>query len=297
MGQFGVRFVQVCFCLVFAAPGFALGADSGADIGYFQTDLRYEYRIKLLELALEKTRDGYGDFHLVPVSDEMSQGRGLEFLRKGENVRVAFLPTTSEREKDFLAIRIPILRGILGYRVFLIHQDARDAFAEVASLEELKARFTAGFGTHWADKAILVSNGIAVVDTPSYDNLFGMLNARRFDYFPRGINEAWHEVEKRGADFPKLMVEPELALYYPYAVYFFVNRKDDLLAQRIDTGLRLALSDGSFEALFREYHEEDIRRAGLDKRRLFILENPTLPETTDVIDTRWWLPQVPGASD
>lgn len=257
---------------------------------YFQTDSRYEYRIALLKLAMEKTLTSDGPYSLAPVETKMVQSRGLRFLARGEKVNIAFLPTNQERESTFLAIKIPLLRGLLGYRIAIIRKESLQDFAKIESIEQLIAQYKAGFGNQWADMDILKINNIPTVGTTEYENLFDMLAAKRFDYFPRGINEAWDEIAKRKELYPTLTVDPYIALYYPYPVYFFVNKSNLKLADRIERGLNIALEDGSFKALFLKYHSQDIEQAALHKRKIFILKNPTLAEGTPDPDTRWWLP-------
>jgi hypothetical protein len=258
-------------------------------VRYFQTDQRYSYRIELLKLALDKTVDTDGPYALEPETQEMTQSRGLAFLAHRGTINVAFLPTNVEREKTFLPIRIPILRGILGYRVFIIHKDNSRLFSNAETFKDLKKHCSAGFGAQWADLVILAENGIKVVKTAKYESLFVMLENKRFHYFPRGINEAWNEIETFSSKYPDLVVEPHLAFYYPYPVYFFVNKNDTFLAVRIEKGLSLALADGSFKALFFKYHKDLINRANLSDRKLFRLKNPTLPPGTPEPDTSWWL--------
>jgi RNA polymerase sigma-54 factor len=48
-------------------------------------------------------------------------------LQKKE-IDVVFIPTTREREERFLPVRIPIMAGILGYRVFIIRKNEAEKF-------------------------------------------------------------------------------------------------------------------------------------------------------------------------
>ena len=256
---------------------------------YFQTDNRYTYRIDLLKLSLQNTLKSDGAYLLEPVKDEFTQKRGLYYLEKGEKVNIAFFPSNKERESKLLSIKIPILRGLLGYRVSIIRKDNLKSFSNINSLNDLKIKFKAGFCNQWADMEILEINNIPVIGVAKYDNLFKMLSSKRFDYFPRGINEAWKEISDRKEKFPNLMVEPTLAFYYPYPVYYFVNKKDLKIADRIERGLNIAISDGSFKKLFLQYHEKIIQQAGLNNRKFFILKNPTLEKNTKEPDTSWWL--------
>lgn len=273
-------------CVFYAFPVYA----DSVKIKYFQTDIRYEYRIRLLELALEKTIKTHGKFSLVPAFRNATQDRGLLLLERKE-IDVVFLPTTKEREQRFLPVRIPIMAGILGYRVFIVRKNDLEKFSGISSLEELNKRFRAGFGSQWADMKILQDNGIDAAGSSTYENLFAMLSACRFDYFPRGINEAWQEIDDKKTMFPDLAVENALAFYYPYPVYYFTHKSNTALASRIETGLKDAQEDGSFRQLFLRYHADTIRQAELSKRKIFRLHNNTLPEGTPEPDTSWWMPE------
>lgn len=258
---------------------------------FFQTDARYDYRIELLELALSHTQQQWGSYELIGKPQAMTQGRGSLLLEHDKGIDIASFATNKEREEKFRAIRIPILQGILGYRVLLVHRDSQQAFGDINNLSQLKTQLKAGFGEHWADMKILEANSLAVTGVPKYELLFAMLQAKRFDYFPRGINEAWIEVEKFGSDYPDIMVEPNLALFYPFYVYFFVSKNNQALAERIEQGLMLAKEDGSFKALFLKYHQHLLTQASFGSRKLFFLENPYLPSTVVPPDLSWWLPE------
>jgi len=260
------------------------------EIRYFQTDLRYEYRIELLDLALSKNKKEWGAYSLVAESRKMTQGRGTLLLEHNQGIDVAFFPTSIEREKKLRAIKIPILQGILGYRVLLINRDKRNEFSQIKTFKQLKQNYVAGFGEHWVDITILEANEIKVIGVPQYELLFAMLNRKRFDHFPRGINEAWNEVQKYQNKYPNIMIEPNIALYYPYYVYFFVSKNNKTLADRIQNGLELALNDGSFKTLFLEHHQHLFEQASLNSRRIFSLKNPSLPEDSGSPKFEWWLP-------
>ena len=256
-------------------------------IHYFQHDSRYAYRTALLQLVLDKTLDE-GRCVLTPQFTSVTQDRGLALLQEGR-IDVVSLPTTLQREWDLRPVRLDILRGLLGYRVLLIRQRHLEEFAAVQSLEELR-HFRLGFGSQWADLPLLQYNGFTVVANPQYESLFAMLVRERFDAFPRGLNEAWQEVNDRQTQYPDLVVEPSLALYYPWPVYFFVRKENQALAERLQRGLLKAEADGSMQQLFMAHHGELLQQANLTKRRLFRLVNPALPPGTPKADTSWWMP-------
>lgn len=263
----------------------AVYTESGI-IKYFQKGIKYEYRIKLLELALLKTQEE-GILKLIPISEDVTQARGLNMLSES-TVDVAFLGTNIEREKNYLGVKIDIMRGILGYRVFLILDKNIKLFEPIKNILQL-SKLRAGFGQQWADYEILKANNLSLLGVANTDLLIPMLDAGRFEYYPRGINEAWEEVKELNKTNPAIVVEKALGLYYPFPVYYFVNNRNKKLADRIERGLNLALKDGSFKALFLKYHAGLLAIAELDKRILFKLNNPTLPPNTPKIDTSWWL--------
>ncbi|WP_250657921.1 transporter substrate-binding domain-containing protein [Alkalimarinus coralli] len=246
-----------------------------------------EYFVKLLELAMEKTISD-GRYQITRSQKDRSQARNLLDLEKGHNLNVLWTMTSKEREDRLLPIRIPLLKGLLGYRVFLIRKEDKNTFGSIQSLDGLR-RFKAGQGAHWPDTRVLRENGIDVVTSVRFELLFTMLQEKRFDYFPRGINEAWAELKhhaQRG-----LIVEPSILLKYAAPMYFFVNRSDEWLANRIEKGLLTAIEDGSFDALFYGFpvHQNFFSLANIRSRKTFELVNPGLPEKTPLdIDELWY---------
>ena len=273
---------------------FVLGASLAfcqSRVVYFQKGGIYEYRIKLLELALARTAPAEGAAAAEPLADTVTTARGLELLAQGR-VDIVSQGTNTGLESRFLPIRIDILRGILGCRVWLIAADRQAEFSRLRTLDEVR-KLKAGFGAQWGDLAILKENGLPVEEVTDTSRLIPMIAGRRMDYFPRGINEAWTELEDNQARYPELAIERNLAFFYQYPVYFFVRKGNVALANRIGRGLRAALADGSFKRLFLRYHGGLLAKANLSQRRLFRLTNSTLPAGTPAVDTSWWLADKP----
>lgn len=207
-----------------------------------------QYFSKLLELALQKTQATDGDFELKHATDAYTSKRLLAELIRGENAtNIIWTSTSKAREQQLLPIKISIVRGLNSYRVFLIRKADQEKFHGIHSLTDLR-KLQAGQGAQWPDSEVMVSNDLPLVTAAQSDLLFDMLASKRFDYFPRGLYEVWSEQELN-AD-KGLIIEDSLMLHYPAPIYFFVNKKDTLLADRIERGLRIAMEDGSFESLF-----------------------------------------------
>ncbi len=92
------RIILFCLSLILLLPGSSLGKT--LEIKYFQTHFRYEYRVKLLELALEKAIGPKGAFKLRSYGRPVTQARGMALLARKE-VALASHATKHEREKKY----------------------------------------------------------------------------------------------------------------------------------------------------------------------------------------------------
>jgi len=274
--------------LLLAVTGWAPGVRADAPpLRYFPAGPIYEYRWKLLELALAHDAGSGGvSVRLEPYEEQVTQNRGMKLLQSGA-IDVLALGTNAEREREMRPIKIDILRGIIGYRIFIIRAADQERIARMSEAS-FKQELTFGLNSQWADLPIMQAHGFNMLTASDYESLFGMLVAKRFDAIPRGLNEAGMEVEARRSVYPQLAVERTRALYFPYPVYFWVAKDNVALANRIERGLRLALEDGSFRKLFETYHADTIRLLDKDKRRVTRMRNPILPPGSVEPDTSWW---------
>lgn len=250
-------------------------------------DQRNDYYIAMLKLALEKTKAQQGPYRLKMHEKRMLQARALLSVANKQFIDVVWTMTSIDRERRLLPIRIPLLKGLLGHRIFIIRERDKAKYKKIQSLGDLRV-LIAGQGHDWPDVSILEENGLPVVTGTDYDGLFAMLKAGRFDYFPRGLNEPWFEVKaRRGNGF---VVEDSLLLKYPAPIYFFVHLDNSMLAQRIEKGLRLAIDDGSFNEIFQNHpaNQEIFKIANFEHRRVFALENPLLSDETPLDDPKLW---------
>ncbi len=264
--------LSVCVLLVWQV------AASGTEIVRFPTpefagDRRYDYALQLLQLGLSKSG---GDYRIQMAEFAMNQERQVVELEAGRSLDVGPIPSSAEREERLLPIRIPVNKGILGWRLGLIRKHDEARFAGVNTLDDLK-HVRLAQGQEWPDTQILRGNGIPVITAPKYEGLFKMLVDERFDFFPRSITEIWDE---QAINADTLEVEPRVAIHYFYDAYFMVNRKNTKLAQDIRNGLERAIADGSFDRLFQQYYGERLRKAHLETRTVIELTNPLLTPGT-----------------
>lgn len=286
LSGFLIRGARGALCGVAAAVFASSAMAAATTLQYFPVGPIYEYRWKLLELALAHAPDSPNPTKLVPYADEVTQNRGVQLLQSGA-IDVIALGTNTERESQMRPIKIDILRGIVGFRVFVIRAADQQRIAQMDE-QTMRKELSFGLNSQWADLPVMRANGYTVETSTSYENLFGMLVARRFDAFPRGLNEAARELDERKLNFPQLAVEQTKALFFPFPIYFWVNKDNKPLAQRIERGLQLALADGSFRKLFETHHAKEIAALAKEKRQVIRLSNPTLPSGSPEPDTRWW---------
>lgn len=277
----------ITFILAFSAW---IGQVAAAEttLRYFPSGLIYEYRWKLLELALAQTKVAGETVRLLPYAEDVTQNRGVQLLQSGA-IDVIALGTNDEREEKMRPVKIDILRGIVGFRLLVIRAGDQRRISRLDE-QSIRTQLSFGLNSQWADLPVMRANGFTVVTSSNYENLFEMLSASRFDAFPRGLNEAQRELDERKHSYPQLAVEKTKALFFPFPIYFWVNKNNAALAQRIERGLQQSLTDGSFRKLFESYHAAEIAAVRKEKRQVIRLESPILPAGTPPLDTSWWWP-------
>jgi hypothetical protein len=255
------------------------------------TDGRHTYYWQLLEAALQANRAQYGDFELRAYEHPMNFARAAAELAAGDGGRVNIVAraTNLELEARLRPIPIPLDRGLLGYRLFLILAEQQPRLDAVRTLDELK-RFSIGQSTPWTDVKILQANGFSLVLANDYEGLFEMLGARRFELFSRGVNEVRDEWLAHREAIPGLAIERGIVLHYPMPRYFFVPRtaQGERMAQRVQDGLQRLARSGEFERRYQAYKRLVLDGVELSGRRVFTLPNPQLSALAPVADRFWW---------
>ncbi|MBD1390071.1 hypothetical protein IC617_11580 [Neiella sp. HB171785] len=250
-------------------------------------DPRVTYKLEVLTQALEVTQAQYGPYELVINNGRMTNKRVIQRLEKGGAENVYFGVTSHELEQRLLPIRIPTRMGVLNYRLLLIHKDNAHRFADIRTVEQLKA-LTVGLGSQWGTRQVLESQGFSVTPSNTYDGLFKMLETKRYDYAPRGPNEIYLELEHFREQMPNVIVEPTLALFIAAPFYLFVSPHNPELAERLQVGLEHMVKSGWLRQHFYQHYQANIERAAIDKRYVIYIDNPLLPEQTPLERSELW---------
>jgi hypothetical protein len=248
------------------------------------TAIQQEWLLKLLDEALRRSDSGY---QVQEMSTQMNQKRKVEEALAG-TVDVFWSMTSKELEETVLPVRIPLFKGLLGNRLLIIRKSDEARFANVKTMADFR-QLKAGQNRYWPDATILEANGLPVVTSYQYTNLYSMLEGGRFDYLALGAQEIGEEL----ANHPDLAlkVDSHILLQYRSPAYFFVSPKRPELAAAILAGLESMVSDGSFDEMFnRELKIEQLyREAKFEQRVIIRLDTPDLSPFTPIERTELWL--------
>ncbi|RDV00421.1 ABC transporter substrate-binding protein [Trinickia dinghuensis] len=283
-----VALAAACMLGFAAAPAQAEHFDIVYPRAAKSDDPRPVFAKAVLDLAM---REAHADYTIRESSDVMQRERAMRELANGNAVNLGWFSMSAKDEARLRPIRIPIYRGLIGYRVLLIRKDRQPEFDKIETLAQLKA-LTGGQGLGWVDTGILRDAGLDV-ETATYDSLFRMTEAGRIDYFPRGVVEAWTELQAQRAGNPDLAVENHLLLVYRSDTIFYTSKRDERLARTIEAGLRAAYRDGSYMRLFDSQHcvKQVFERALLAHRTIIYLDNRYLSEADRDIPSEYWMPR------
>ncbi|MBL8508893.1 substrate-binding periplasmic protein [Chitinimonas sp. JJ19] len=248
-----------------------------------EEDPHLRYMVAVLQLAIAESGSRY---QVQPSKMHMVQSRALDEIRRNSGLLdLVWTMTSVERERELLPIRIPVDRGLIGWRVALLKQDRLKLLSGVRDLADLR-QFSAGQMHDWPDTSILRHNGLPVEASDQYEGLFRMLAAGRFDYFPRSVIEIRDEL--RSHPGMGLAIEPRLLIRYPTALYFFVSRDRQKLALDLERGLEKAVREGKLQALFQRYYGPLLLELNVANRQVVELANPLLPKETPLGRPELW---------
>jgi hypothetical protein len=251
------------------------------------TPKRDDYQFALLKLALDKTAKDYGPYQLTRVVRSYSTSRLRREINRGNVVNVHAGPWRPLETSDdklperSLRVNVPIFKDLLGYRKLLIRRDDLDRFKGIRHADDLKA-LAVGQANGWVDVEVYRHNGYRVNDIANPATLFDMLAKKRFDYIPISLMDVETTLNSRPELAGQLMLLPDITIYFPLPVIFYVNIHEPRLAERLEAGLNLARQDGSFERLFKASFADELQLVREGSSRRFILVNPFVPKELGV---------------
>lgn len=247
----------------------------------------HDYYQDLLERVLAVTAPEYGVRGIETVDIRVSQYRGLMLLNRGA-LDVFWAGTDVYREENYRPIRIPLIAGLLGYRVPVIRPDSVPLFDSIETAEQLK-KLKACQGTQWPDSDILEHNGFSVERVIGFELMYSMLHESRCDYFPRGLNEVYAELSS--PEHNDLIAYDRIIIRYPLPMYFFVGKHNQALQERIELGLSRLLASGELAHIIQNHPttKDAFPLSRLKQALIFDLTNPKLPTQTPLENEALWL--------
>lgn len=278
--MFGIKtlsalLVVICFSQVSVAEDIRINKVAGE---------KEELLLSVLELVWSKA-DPNGK--IIQLNDELPVSRLPVEVESGA-IDLMWAGASAKNDEQMLAVRIPLLKGMLGHRISIIRQGDQHKFNDIRSISDL-ARLDAGMGRTWGSTKVLEQAGLNVVTAMKYENLFHMLEGGRFDYFPRGIHEPWAELAK----YPELPLEVEkrILLIYPYAMYFYLQKDNRALHAKLTRGFEQAIADGSFDELFYSAPmvKQVIEKGNIKDRIVLRMPNNEMHKDTPVDRPELWL--------
>lgn len=280
---------QLFFCIaafgIAVLPSISVVA-SPSDVVYpkskFQQDVMSEYPLQLLQLAIDKSK---ASVSLTPSEKYLPEKRALYKLRNKDGVDVLWSLTSEQNEEDFLFVKIPLFKGLSGWRVALVSEEHQVPTEEIKSVEDLK-QYTVIQGSDWPGRFIFEANKISVHHAYQEKSRFEMLCKKRGDMLFRSIVAAGSN--KSMEEDYGVKVDANILVRYPSAIYFFVHKSNQELASYIKIGLEAAVEDGSFDQLFYKLVVPVIESSELNKRVILDIDNPFSPATMPTDDKRLW---------
>lgn len=244
-----------------------------------KTESRQEYEREVLVAALAATNKTHGEWNLSidNTNYPAAEDEASVFRTKGFDIfgTVAGNPKLANEKK--ILIPLPLMKGLLGYRILIIRAEDKEKFSAIKNAEALQ-KLQLGIPATWADAELFRKNGYPVVEKGSFDDLFTRLRKKEFDYVSFGANEVAGVFKDRAETVGQLAVDQSLLVYYPFPLVFYVSPDNKALAERVTQGLTAITANGELDKIFNRYFGKDLAQLRLKERQVITLTNPLLPK-------------------
>lgn len=244
-----------------------------------KTEARQQYEREVLKAVMNATVSSHGEWHLKEdLTDYPKASDEAAVFRMGYDLFVTVAGNKKLADEDKIIIPMPLMKGLLGYRLLIINAKDRKTFSGITSAEQLQ-KLRMGIPETWADADLFRHNGYKVVERGDFDDLFNRLLAGEFDYAAFGANEIEGVFANRAKPKGNFVIDQSLLVYYPFPLVFYVNPEKPQLVARVREGLRIIQQNGKFDAIFDRFYGETVEQLNLKERRLIVLDNPILPKS------------------
>lgn len=251
------------------------------------------FRYRLLQLVLERS----GRPFALGLSEQIqSQDEAIAALQQGPAssrnpfaISVGVYGAGLELNRRLRVIPMPVTGGILGLRAGWSHRSQHERLAAIDSVDDLRSVVLLQ-GLGWSDVEIFDAAGLRTFTARSED-LLRLVDNRRVQLFPRGIDELEREAPIVATTTEGTSLDPNLLIAYPFAGFFYVGPDNQALADAIQLGFERAIADGSYQRLLEELILTPWlrRHLALADRRVLALPNPVAADVLADVDPRHWI--------
>ncbi len=250
-----------------------------------------QYSVELLRFLIELSGE---KADLQPYSAAKAQTRKELQIQEGD-YDVDWLGATAEIESRITPIRFPILRGLLGHRVFITNNEVSAKLQKGMPLAELQA-FKVIQGQGWGDVPILEGGGFVNMKTvANFESIFKLVDGGRADLFPRSVIEPYGELGARCAldehyrcSDKNMLVDDKLLVVYKLPMYFFVSPKRQDLIDLLNNAFTHHYDQ--FLEFFNNHALVKDSLKKLEGRTVYTIEkNASLSDETNALAEQFWL--------
>ena len=242
-----------------------------------KSEIRQRYELALLKTVLSASGQGFDDASILEdLTDYPSAEDEGSIFERQTDLCVTVAGNPKFTEGDYISVNEPLMNGLLGHRLLVIRQSESNLFSAIKTSQQLQSK-TAGIPATWADAPLFRANDYPVSERGTLDTVFQHLKNKECDYVALGVNEIDSLFDQFASNVGGLMIEPTLRLYYPYALVFYVNPNNPVLADSIQRGLIAIKQSGAFQQLFSQFFSTLLVNADLKQRSEILLDNPALP--------------------
>lgn len=240
--------------------------------------VRQDYERKILTAVLEATELDFGTWRITENLDEYpGNEEALVFSEKNHHLFITIAGNKKFDEGEMIVVPESMTKNLLGYRIPIIREEDVDIFSSIQELPDIQSKVN-GIPISWSDAVIFRENGYEVVEDGDFDDIFERLKAGKFDYTAFGANEIQGVFENRASKHQGLTIDTNLLLFYQFPLVFYINPEFPNLAKRIEIGMQNIKESGRLDSIFDEHYGNIVEDLNLDKRILFILDNPLIPD-------------------
>lgn len=139
-------------------------------------------------------------------------------------------------------------------------------------LKSKLAKLVSGLGIGWTDVAVFKENSLPTLTAPTHADLWRMLEAKRFDYYPRGLSEIQPEWAQSNKQYPSVRIDQSLVVYYSFPMFFYVRADRPDLHSRLTKNMKQLYESGEFLKLWTNSHQKLIKALKFADRTIIELK-------------------------